>query len=154
MSTEGIKIEVRNGIAFVSGSIDEYSAYDTLLALPDPLRIDVSGVTRINSIGIRNFLKFLNDWGSKSLSYIGCSVDFIDQLNMVPSLAGINSQAIVESALVPLECDKCDSEKEILSDMIELKKSVNAGGTLPPLKCDCGGEMYVLLDSFFAFLER
>jgi hypothetical protein len=154
MAVEGLTVEVKEGIAYLTGSIDEYSEYDSLLAMDAPLRLNLSKVGRINSIGVRNFLKFLNDWGSKDMSYIGCTVDFVDQLNMIPSLSGINGHIVVESALVPFECDDCDTEKEILNDMIELAKLIKSGDDLPARKCDCGGEMYVLMDSFFVFLER
>jgi len=155
MVDQGIKLTDKDGVVYATGFLDEYADFDAILSRSEPLVLNMEGVLRINSVGIRNFLKFLNAWGPKSLEYQKCTADFIDQLNMIPAIGGINKQAVVSSLYVPLECDSCDKELEQLSDIKPYKDAIEKNQELPHVKCpECGDSMNVLSESFFVFLER
>lgn len=154
MADPGIKITEKDGVYHLSGVLNEYADFGPLLTKAAPLRLNMKGVSRLNSIGVRNLLKFLADWGTKAFSYDQCPSEFIDQINMIPALLGTKGHGEVLSLFVPYECSKCDFEEEILSPLADFK-GVAQGGELPKRKCaKCGSPSTVLTDSFFVFLTR
>ena len=154
MAEQGIKIEERGGIFHLSGVLNEYASFDLLLQKPAPLKLNMRLVSRLNSIGIRNLLKFIGDWGPKPFEYLECPSEFIDQINMIPSLLGAKKTGKVVSLFVPYACDKCDHEPEVLCPVGDFA-GVAAGGEPATRKCEkCGGTLTVLTDSFFVFLTR
>jgi hypothetical protein len=154
MAEQGIKIEERAGVFHLSGILNEYADFDALLAKAAPLKLNMRGVSRLNSIGIRNLLKFIGDWGAKPFEYIECPSEFVDQINMIPSLLGAKKTGKVVSLFVPYACENCDNEPEVLCPIGDFA-GVAAGGEPAPRKCDkCQGKLTVLTDSFFVFLTR
>src|SRR5690606_31473784 len=113
------------------------------------LQLNIKGLTRLNSIGIRNLLKFLNKWGARPFSYIECTSEFIDQVNMIPALLGTGGHGKIVDLYVPFECDECGHEHEFYGKVDEFNEEE------PVRACPkCGGEMFVLSDSFFVFRKR
>ena len=154
MAEAGIKIVERGGVYHLSGVLNEYADLSPLLKAAEPLRLNMSQVSRLNSIGIRNFLKFLADWGPKGFVYEQAPSEFIDQINMIPALLGLKHHGTVKSLFVPYECAKCEHEEDVLSDLADYT-AVKTGGEPPKRKCPkCGHEMTVLTDSFFVFMTR
>src|SRR5689334_16178520 len=92
----GIKIVEKEGIFHLSGILNEYADFSALLTQKEPLRLDMREVTRLNSIGIRNLLKFLADWSPRKFIYLNCPSEFIDQVNMIPALLGNKNNGEVE----------------------------------------------------------
>jgi hypothetical protein len=154
MAGDGLKIEDKGGTLYLAGPLDEFADLTALLERPQPLKLNLRGVSRLNSIGIRHFLKFLSDWGARAITYEECPSEFVDQVNMVPSLLGARRQAVVGSLYAPYVCHHCDHEEEILCTNAEVQ-TVKAGGEPPARKCsDCGKETTLLSDTFFVFLTR
>ncbi len=153
MSNQGIQIDEKGGVYFVRGVLDEYADLSNLLTKPAPLRLNLQGLTRLNSIGVRNLLKFLANWGDKPLIYEHCTSEFIDQLSMIPALLGIKKQGQVASLYVPYECTRCDHEADIFGPMSEYEGALRTN-TWPTKSCSkCGGSMQVISDTFFAFAQ-
>lgn len=151
---QGIKITEKDGAFHLSGVLNEYADLSPLLKRPEPLRINLEQVSRLNSIGIRNLLKFLADWGAKAFQYENVPSEFIDQINMIPALLGTKHHGKVATLYVPYECTDCDFEEEVLSKCDDYA-AVAKGGDAPKRKCPkCGSSTGVLTDSFFVFLQR
>ena len=149
----GIHITERDGVFHLSGELNEYADLSSLLTKTPPLRLNLKEVTRINSIGIRNLLKFLTGWGDRAFIYEHCSSEFIDQVNMITSLLGPHKQGKIASFYVPYECPNCEFEKDIFSEAAPYKQAL-ASGVWPKQQCpDCHSTLDVMSDSFVSFLS-
>jgi anti-anti-sigma regulatory factor/ABC-type transporter Mla MlaB component len=101
-----------------SGTIDE--AFDgKKLANTvecEALILDLGGVKKISSFGIREWVDFINAAcaRAKQTILIECSPKVVDQLNMVANFAGGGR---VFSFYAPFRCDYCDSEHRVLLDV-------------------------------------
>jgi predicted RNA-binding Zn-ribbon protein involved in translation (DUF1610 family) len=154
MADEGFKIIQQNGAHHLCGVLNETANLSSLLKASEPLRLDMQEVSRLNSIGVRNLLKFLSGWGGKAFSYERCPGEFIDQVNMIPALLGTKRQGTIKSLYVPYECPKCEHEEEVLGDLAAYVPGI-ATGAFPQHKCpNCGDMMTVVTDSFFVFATR
>jgi hypothetical protein len=154
MGEQGLSIAVRDGVTHLSGVLNEFADLSALLKSAAPLRLNMRHVTRLNSIGVRNLLKFLSEWGDRAFYYEECPSEFIDQINMIPALLGNAGRGQVKSLFVPYECAECDAEEEVLADA-EAYREPARQGRLPTRTCGkCGGKMSVLTDAFFVFLAR
>ena len=153
MSNPGIQIEEKGGVYHVRGVLDEYADLSSLLSKPAPLRLNFQGLLRLNSIGIRNMLKFLAGWGDKPLIFEHCTSEFIDQVSMIPALLGIKKQGQVTSLYVPYECGSCDHEADIFGEMQEYAAGLKSQQWPVKVCPKCGGKMQVISDTFFAFAQ-
>ena len=142
-------IEDKNGTARVSlaGELTENSNLGTLLEkLGGPAVFDLSGINRINSPGVREWINFVNALRIP-FSLERCSVAFVNQLNMISNFRG---QGEVRSVFAPYYCSSCNREENRLID-----KGPNAAAQLEtPMKCpSCGADMEFddLPDAFLAF---
>jgi anti-anti-sigma regulatory factor len=79
----------------------------------DTLVLDLGGVKKISSFGIREWVDFVTVAGktARSMILIECSPKVVDQLNMVANFAGGGR---VFSFYAPFRCDYCDSEQRVL----------------------------------------
>jgi ABC-type transporter Mla MlaB component len=98
-----------------AGTIDE--AFEGkklgLTATGDVLVIDLGGVKKISSFGIREWVDFIGTASRqvRSVILIECAPKVVDQLNMVANFAGGGR---VFSFYAPFRCDYCDSEHRVL----------------------------------------
>jgi hypothetical protein len=151
MSSE-FSIKQQDGRYHLLGVLNEYADLSPLLAAQEPLRLHMGGLSKLNSIGILNFLRFLSDWGPRPIHYESATSEFIDQLNMIPSLKGVNNHAVIESFFVPWQCLECDHEDAVLMNADQVVPQVEAGND-PERKCPkCSSDMSLLVDSYFEFL--
>src|SRR4051794_27025042 len=91
----------------LSGEVTEKSDFTPLLADPSKsLVLNLEGITRINSYGVREWVKLMDalEQKGKELVLERCSVAVVAQLNMISNFAG-NGQ--VKSALGPYYCGGC-----------------------------------------------
>ncbi len=79
----------------------------------DTLVLDLGGVKKISSFGIREWVDFIVTAGKqvRSMILIECSPKVVDQFNMVANFAGGGR---VFSFYAPFRCDYCDSEHRVL----------------------------------------
>jgi ABC-type transporter Mla MlaB component len=113
------------------------------------VQLQLAGVQRINSAGVREWVNFIKDLSTKiQVELAECSPPMVDQLNVFANFSGA---ARVVSIQAPFLCIDCDIESVVV---VELAGSP----TIPPASpnCDKCGELMEfdnLLDSYFRFLE-
>jgi hypothetical protein len=96
------------------GEINEFADFTPLRKAPTPLRLNVSKVSRVNSIGLRNFIKFLVDSKFSSYELIDASVEVIDQINLVPSILQAGGKGTVISCWAIFSCQTCGHEESFI----------------------------------------
>lgn len=137
-----MKVEHKGGKVYLSGVINENSDFSPLLNEPAPLKIDFSGVQRINSVGVRSWMRFLSLWGdSKPIEYWECSVVIVDQLSIIGSLRGVrNKIAVMKSLYLPTECGGCGREDELRVTAEDYNKDNSLETFLKPCS-QCAGQV-------------
>jgi anti-anti-sigma regulatory factor len=113
--------------------------------------IDLAGVERINSCGIRdwvNWLAAIEANGTRPV-LVGCSPAIVAQINLVKNFTGGGA---VKSFQIPYYCSECDEEKVMLVETSEI-----GSPDAPPPACfceRCGHAMEIdeMPQSYFAFL--
>lgn len=98
-----------------AGTIDEGFEGKKLgaTASGDTLVLDLGGVKKISSFGIREWIDFVSTASKqvRALILIECTPKVVDQLNMVANFAGGGR---IFSFYAPFRCDYCDSEHRVL----------------------------------------
>ncbi len=138
----------------VSGVIDEFSSFDDLFNRGHKeIWIDFSGVTRINSSGIREWVQAVIA-SHAHLHMENCSAVMVDQFSMIPEFIGKNG--VVESFYIHYICDTCGHEEKQLA---VVGKDIDAGDPHKDVAdnpcSNCGGvlELDHNPDIYFAFLK-
>jgi hypothetical protein len=126
----------------VTGVIDETSNLAELLPTPGsgPFELDLGGVTFINSLGVREWIRFLAAAAGTGVKVrlLRVSEPLIQQLNMIVAARG---QAEVASFFAPYACDACGREESLLIELAPNRQRLAAGDP-PPAKCpECGAAM-------------
>ena len=142
------RIEVR-----LSGIINEAADFASLL---DPLedgalRLDLSGITLINSCGIREWVRFVArlDRPGRDIEFVRCSPAIVRQLNLISNFCG---PGVVRSVLLPYFCDACGVEITRGMELDDAQVTVDE-----VIACEgCGGEAEFddLVDRYLAFAMR
>jgi anti-anti-sigma regulatory factor len=141
----------------LSGSIDETADLLGLLgrAQGGRLVLDLAGVTFINSLGVRDWIRMQADATRSGLAIELRRVAevIIHQLNMIIATRGT---AHVTSFFAPYACDSCGREDSLLVDAV-----ANAAGLArlepPAITCpECGGQMAFndFPERYFSFLSK
>jgi len=112
--------------------------------------INLAGVERINSIGGRDWVKWLAALEAQGIRpiLVSCSPAIVLQLNRVKNFAG---NAMVKSFQAPYHCESCDADKLLLVHVSELRDRAR-----PSCSCDvCGARMKLTEDpvTYFAFVK-
>lgn len=138
----------------LAGVLDEHNRLGDLMEKvgAGTALINLSGVERINSIGARDWVRWLSSIEARGIKpvLIACSPAVVEHLNRTKNFAG---NAIVKSFQIPYHCATCDLEKLLLVYVADMSESPNAA---PVCTCDgCGGEMTPTVDlgSYFTFLR-
>src|SRR5262250_3211802 len=110
----------------VSGLVDErFLGFGDIGAMRTVV-INVSGMTRMTSFGVRQWLKAM-DALPKSISdlyLLGCPTFFVDQLNMVLNFGG---PAKVLTVVAPHTCPSCGVESGELVDVLAERGNLAKG---------------------------
>lgn len=141
----------------LAGSIDESADLMSLLsrAQGGRLTLDLAGVTFINSLGVRDWIRFQSTATQQHIAIELRRVAevLIHQLNMIIATRGT---ARVTSFYAPYACDSCGREESLLVDAV-----ANAAGLAnlqpPPMTCpECGGQMAFndFPERYFSFLSQ
>lgn len=119
------------------------------------VNFDLSGVDRINSCGVREWLLFLQKLQTSMRIRFGHVNElFVEQANMIPDILGAKGTG-VDCVEVPYYCEACDCRVSRYLPIDEIR-SVRESG-VPPVPCEkCGGqtELDALEDEYFRFLSR
>lgn len=131
-------VDVRGDQLFLEGVIDEHASLVPLVerARNRTLVLDLGGVTFINSIGVREWIRM-----QQAAAKIGLSIELrrvpvplVHQLNIVPAVRGVS---MVTSFAAPYDCESCDEEFDVVLD-VRLHGSALARMQPPAMPCpDC-----------------
>ena len=96
----------------ISGIVDEYADFSELAQVAEKiLTVDFSGVTRMNSSGIRGWIQNVRRH-KITLILKNCSSPVVEQFSMIPEFTGKNG--FVESFFVHYHCVACEYETRLL----------------------------------------
>jgi anti-anti-sigma regulatory factor len=141
-------------VVTIGGEIDEGAQFARDHGLQGRVTVDLEGITRLNSCGVRHWLDFVGSLaGVQELTLRRCAVPFVTQLNTV---MGMRGTARVESIMAPFACRDCGAESvrevKLSGEILDDPESAVVEG-----KCaECGGvvEFDDLPERYFAFLLR
>jgi ABC-type transporter Mla MlaB component len=140
----------------LSGALDETANIIALLdqAKSGVLILDLAGVSFINSLGVRDWIRMLATATKQHIAVElrRVSEPIVHQLNMIIATRGT---ATVTSFFAPYACDKCGREDSLLVDV-----AANAAGLAqlepPPQTCpECGAAMAFndFPERYFTFIQ-
>lgn len=139
----------------LSGIIDETSPLASLpgYAHHGLLRMDLRGVSFINSLGVRDWIRLLQQLRGAAiqLELVAVSEALIHQFNMIAAARG---NATVKSFFAPYACDRCGRDESVLLDTTDHRSALEAGRA-PSLPCSECGEPMAFNDfpeRYFSFL--
>lgn len=140
----------------LEGVIDEdVDELDPLIGRlrPGTVVIDLAGIDRLNSMGVRTWVTWLGrieKLGSHPILE-RCSRAIVAQINLIHNFTGVGGR--VRSFFAPYYCLHCDREQQILLQVAELAPPV----TPPAVRCDeCDRPMEFddVAEAYFTFVER
>lgn len=150
-------IDFKNGVYNLSGRLDEYADFESLIAAPDPLKLNLGKILSINSIGVRKFLAFSIARTPKKFEFYECTADFIANINVIPQMLGTPADAgQIKSFFVPFSCETC---KRVESGLFETAALTFDGNdeveiaARPCSKCGVAMDLDVEKSEFFMFLS-
>jgi ABC-type transporter Mla MlaB component len=122
-------VEERAGSTQVTlaGAVTELANFEKLKAIRGAARVDLSGIERMNSLGVRAWCHFVRDaeTAGVALTFERCSPVIVEQIAMISNFFGARSQ--VASLLVPYYCEACGTEHTQL-----IERSPGAAMAVPP----------------------
>jgi eukaryotic-like serine/threonine-protein kinase len=139
----------------IAGLVDERFVGFGEVGATKTLILDVSGMTRMTSFGVRQWLKAM-DALPKTISdlyLLGCPTFFVDQLNMVLNFGGA---AKILTVIAPHTCPSCGVESGELIDVLAERGNL-AKSVLPEKECArCGGKLEFdeTPEAYFAFVGK
>lgn len=157
METRGrMTIEAQGDALVLAGAIDESAALHELIgrAAAGRLVLDLGGITFINSLGVRDWIRMqaAAQKANLAVELRRVAEPLVHQLNMIIATRG---NARVTSFFAPYACDACGREESLLIDAV-----ASAGGLAklepPPMTCpECGAQMAFndFPERYFSFLS-
>jgi len=150
-----LKVVGEAALVNVTGLVDERFTGFGDVGQAKAVVLNVSGMTRMTSFGVRQWLKAM-DALPKTITdqyLLGCPTFFVDQLNMVLNFGG---PAKVLTVIAPHTCPSCGVESGETIDVLAERPNL-AKGVLPEKECArCGGKLEFdeTPESYFAFLSK
>jgi serine/threonine-protein kinase len=133
----------------LEGEIDETCDLSSVFNRVGNVWLDLGGVSRINSVGIRKWLQAAKTASSDLLLlFERCAPPIVAQINMIPAFAATGQ---IRSILVPYLCGQCGTEfleSVRIADLDTLPPERQCGTCFKPLVFDD------IVEEYFAFLER
>lgn len=150
-----MQVQQGDGQLLVSGAIDEHAGLNDLLAQATSGRLvlDLGGITFINSLGVRDWIRLMAAATQRGLHVELRRVAevLVHQLNMIIATRGT---ARVTSFFAPYACDACGREESLVIDAV-----ANGAGLAqlqpPPMSCpECQAAMAFndFPERYFSFL--
>lgn len=147
------RIKSRSGFTAVElyGIVDERADFAELASqLSGAVVLELGAITRINSVGVREWIRFVSDLPEVTeLTLSHCSPAIVNQLNMI---ANFHGRGRIRSFYAPYVCADCNHEADRL---IDVEADRPGSTTLAPERCPrCDGEMSLddLPERYLAFL--
>lgn len=150
--TKGNIIEIR-----LMGVINESVDFDKLIgappAPPSELHVYCKNVQRLNSIGVKSWMKYFQQVQLKGtkIKFFECSFAMVEQMNMI---SNFNCGGEIDSIFVPFLCSNSACKKDLAallktSEIKQMRKKV------PNLKCpNCKSDAVFddIAEEYFMFL--
>ncbi len=146
-------VEAQGETLVIRGAIDESAALPDLVdrfgrASGGRLVLDLAGITFINSLGVRDWIRMqaAAQRASVAIELRRVAEPLVHQLNLIIATRGASR---VTSFYAPYACDACGREDSMLIDAVAHARGL-AHLEPPPMPCeDCGAAM-----AFNDFPER
>ena len=145
-----------DGALALAGAIDEAAALSELLARARGGRVvlDLAGVTFINSLGVRDWIRLMAaaQQAGLDVELRRVSEPLVHQLNMIIATRGA---ARVTSFHAPYACDACGREESLLIDAVAHRERLLRLEP-PPMACpECAAPMAFndFPERYFSFLS-
>jgi len=142
-------------VTLVGDIAEDAGLFDLIPALGGSVVLDLGGIRRINSAGVREWVNFIRDTHPRTdhLALSNCSPAIVMQMNMISNFRG---NAEVTSFYAPLVCPACDREQD---ELIEATPDIvnNLPDRIPDFTCtQCQTvlELDDIPERYFAFLKR
>ena len=149
------RVEPSNGATWVilTGGISEAADFTSLTMLPGPLHFDLSGIERINSLGVRNWVQFVRSGEAAGLAmtFERCSPVLVQQISMISNFMGTRSR--VRSLVVPYLCPSCHAEA---TQLVELSPEapLQVPPSMPCPKCATAMQVDELEEMYQSLYEK
>jgi hypothetical protein len=145
------------------GIIDEDVNFSVLLRFAQELPkkkvrlvLDLDGVSRINSCGVREWLLFIERLAAIiEFQFDNVCELFIEQSSMMPKVLG-TAKTLVISFKAPFWCKHCQENRVVLMTPDEVKFTEDGSAQVTAAKCEhCKNPMEFdsLVDEYFDFLR-
>jgi anti-anti-sigma regulatory factor len=129
----------------LSGAFDERVAthLEQILAKAGPnCRLDLSGITSVNSFGVRSWILFLKNFErGRAIVLENCSPAVTEQMAM---LSAFYRDAKIKSVQIPYRCTKCGHVDSVLVDATNARN--DGSGPASTVCSDCKGICEAQLD--------
>ncbi len=136
-----MQIDFKNGVYHLSGRIDEYSEFDSLVNVPQPLKLNIGRISSINSVGVRKFLAFTLSYSPKKFEFLECTPEFIANVNVIPQMLGSPAdETQIKTFYVPFSCEGCKRVENLLYERMAIKIDAKGEVVVPTAKCSKCGE--------------
>lgn len=136
----------------ISGDVDENADFSSLLeALAGRVVLDLGGLRRFNSCGVREWVHFQRDLAAApvDVELHACSPAVVSQLNTIANFRGA---ARVVSFLAPYVCEACEREEQRLVAVAPDPRATR----LPAFTCErCSAPLVFddIADRYLSFLK-
>jgi len=151
-----ISIEPQGDVLVIQGAIDKTAGLTALLeqARDRRLVLDLGGITFINSLGVRDWIRMqaAAQRGGIAVELRRVAEPLVHQLNMIIATRGA---ARVTSFFAPYACDTCGREDSLLIDAIAHARGLSQLEP-PAMSCaECGAQMVFndFPERYFSFLS-
>ena len=146
------KDESNASVIAVKGVIDEDAEFKTAFAdLKPKVSIDLEGVSFINSCGVREWVRAVQDFPKQAeVQFVKCAPRIVEQANYVANFTG---RGKIVSFFAPYYCPKCQKERSTLLKSADFKSGPPSKA--PSQKCPaCGSAMDFddIEEEYFSFL--
>lgn len=135
----------------VVGDVDECAVLPPLTVIQGQLIINLAGLTFINSLGIRIWIRWIKSIkADKGIVLVNCSPPFVRQMSILQSF--IPEGVTVKDIFVPYYCENCNREdRKLINVEIALQAVPNE---IPCTKCNGSMELGIIKNSYFKFWEK
>lgn len=153
----GFRRELKDGVHVLTGSFDEVSDFESLTKLTEaPLKLSLSGIQTINSLGLRRLIAFAKHLGDRAVELHECPPVFIEAVNVMPlAIGGSKHVSRVRSILMPYHC-KGDHERAFVVPVSAVRLGTDVHvpkQECPTCRMEMEPDLETDLDEFFFFLN-
>lgn len=135
----------------ITGVVDEDADLGMLEGVDGFVEVDVRGIRRFNSVGIRFWIDAVRAMGKRAtVTFVECPPVVVEQLNMIRGFLG---HANVSTFYGPMRCERCDHGFEHRFTVHECRQLDG----LPVVQCPkCGrdAELDDLEDNYILFIRE